>query len=237
MRGLPCLGKEQFVNRNYRTRHAGGVPGWGPAPGWGQPLPGWSPLIDRGPLPVRLAGSVTRWWWPILALATFGSVVGFVLGHDHPSPGLSTRGLITIALAALVVVLLTLHRTAGPGALARATADYAVVTVLTALLVLAGGLDQPPSDAATSSAKPTPTAKPSRNAVQDQPAVLRIAATVTNAASKAIRAVTGAAGWLADLWRQADAQTDHPNRSPTTTKPKGEALPSPTSPASTWRPL
>jgi hypothetical protein len=220
------------VNRNYRTRHAGGVPGWGPTPGWGQPLPGWSPLVDRGPLPVRVAGSVTRWWWPILALAGFGTVVGFVLGHDYPSPGLSTRGLVTIALAALVVVLLTLHRTAGPGALARATAEYAVVTLLTALLVLAGGLDQPPSDAATSSAKPTPTAKPNRSAGHDQPAVLRIAAAATNAARKAIRAVTGAAGWLADLWRQADAKTNHPPQPPR----KGEAMPdSPAAPSSTRR--
>ena len=79
------------MNRsNYRTRHASGVPGWGTAPGWGQPLPGWSPLVDPGPLPVRVAGSVARWWWPTLALAGFGAVLGFVLGHDHPTPGLST---------------------------------------------------------------------------------------------------------------------------------------------------
>jgi hypothetical protein len=56
-----------------------------------------------------------------------------------------------------------------------------------------------------------------------------------------MRAVTGAAGWVADLWRQADATTDHPNHSPssssTTTKPTptGEAMPS--SPISTGRPL
>ena len=92
-------------------------PGWGPAPGWDQPLPGWTPLIDHGPLPLRAAGSVARWWWPTLAVAGFLAVVVYVTSHD---PGLSQRGLLTIALAALVVVLLTVHRTAGPGPLARA---------------------------------------------------------------------------------------------------------------------
>jgi hypothetical protein len=131
------------VNHLHRTRHAGGVPGWGPASGWGQPLPGWSPLVDHGPLPLRLAESLGRWWWPILVLAGFGIVIGMVVGHDHPDPGLSQRGLATIALAALVVVLLTLHRTAGPWPLARAVAEYAVVALLAALLVPVGGIDQP----------------------------------------------------------------------------------------------
>jgi hypothetical protein len=102
------------VNRLHRTRHPSQAPGWGPAPTWGQPLPGWSPLIDHGPLPLRVVSSFGRWWWPTLALAGFGIVTGFVIGHDHPGPGLSTRSLLTITLAALVVVLLTVHRTAGP---------------------------------------------------------------------------------------------------------------------------
>src|SRR5215213_8439741 len=102
--------KEQLVNRLHRTRNPSEIPGWGS-------IPGWSPLIDHGPLPLRMAGSVARWWWPTLTLAGFGTVVGIVLGHDDPTtPGLSTRGLATIALAALVVVLLTIHRTARPGA-------------------------------------------------------------------------------------------------------------------------
>jgi hypothetical protein len=48
--------------------------------------------------------------------------------------------------------------------------------------------------------------------------VIRVAAGV-------IRAVTKAAGWLVDLWRQADTKTDHPSRSPSTTAPKEEATP------------
>jgi len=51
--------------------------------------------------------------------------------------------------------------------------------------------------------------------------------------------VIGAAGWLVDLWRQADATTDHPNRSSSTTTPKAAATsPSPThASTSTRRPL
>jgi amino acid transporter len=224
------------MNRSYRTRHASGMPGWGPTPGWAQPpLPGWSPLADHGSLPVRVAGSVARWWWPTLALASFGAVAGFVLGHQ-PGPNLSTRGLFTIALAAVVVILLSIHRAAGPGPLARATAEYTVVALLAALLILVGGLGQPPPKTTSSSANSAPTATPSVNADQDQPGVLRVASAVTRVVTKAIRAVTGAAGWLADLWSQADDKTDHPSRSPATIAPQRAAMPSsPTTPPSMRR--
>jgi hypothetical protein len=223
--------KEQLVHRNYRTRHPAGLPGWGPAPGWGQAFPGWSPLVDDGPLPLRAASSVARWWWPILALAGFGAVAGLVLGHDRAAPGLSIRGLVTIALAALVVVLLTIHRAAGPGPLARAVAEYAVVAVLAGLLVAdVGGVAQPSPNPTGSSAKTeagqAARAKPNLNAGEDRPRVLRVAAGVAWAVTKAIRAVTGAAGWLVDLWRRADQQTDrHPSHSPSITTPTGEAMP------------
>jgi hypothetical protein len=232
------------VKRRYRSRPASGIPGWGPASGWAQPdLAGWSPLVHDGSLPVRVAGSVARWWWPTLALAGFGAVAGFILGHDQPGPNLSTRGLLTIALAAVVVVLLSVHRAAGPSRLARATAEYAVVALLAALLALAGGLDQPRSNptgsAATTEAKQAAGGKPNLQAGDDQPGVLRVAAAVARAVTKAIRAVTGAVGWLVDLWRQAGAKTDHPSDSPAATTPNGEAMaPSPTLTAtSTRRPL
>ncbi len=201
--------------------------------------------MDDGPLPLRVAGSVARWWWPILALAGFGTVAGLVLSHDHPAPGLSTRGLVTITLAALVVVLLTLHRAAGPWPLTRAVAEYAVIAVLASLLVTdLGGIDQPPSNSTGSSAKAEASKAapdtPNLEAGQDQPGVLRVAAAAARAVTKAIRAVTGAASWLVDLWRQADTQTDrHPGRSASATTPTGEAMPR--SPAagstSTRRPL
>jgi hypothetical protein len=225
------------VNRSYRTRHASGVPGWGPAPGWDQPLPGWNPLIDHGPLPLRAAGSVARWWWPTLAVAGFGAVVVYVTGHD---PGPSQRGLLSIALAALVVALLTIHRTAGPSRLARAAAEYTVVALLAALLALAAsGNQQPATPAAKGDAKQAASATPNIHAGDDRPGVIRVAAGVVRAVAKAVRAVTGAARWVADLWRQADAKTDRPNRSSPTTTPKAEAMaPSPTlASTSTRRPL
>jgi hypothetical protein len=217
------------VHRLHRTRNPSEIPGWGSAPGWGQPLPGWSPPIDHGPLPLRMAGSVARWWWPTLTLAGFGTVVGIVLGHDDPTtPGLSTRGLATIALAALVVVLLTVHRTAGPGALARAAAEYTVVALLAGLLATGGAVvDQQPTD-------PTKPSKPNHANTQapagaDQPAVIRAVTTVLRAGAALVRAVTGAARWLINLWRQADQQTTA----------NGEAMaapprPSPSAP-SIWR--
>jgi hypothetical protein len=213
------------VNRNYRTRHASGVPGWGPAPGWDQPLPGWTPLLDHGPLPLRAAGSVARWWWPTLAVAGFLAVAVYVTGHD---PSLSQRGLLTIALAALVVVLLTIHRTAGPSRLARAAAEYTAVALLAAMLTLTATGNQPLATPATKG-DTNQAAPASADASQDHPWALRVAAGVIRAVTKAIRAVTGAASWLAELWRRADATTDHPNRSSPTTTPTAEAIsPSPT---------
>jgi hypothetical protein len=211
------------VNRsNHRSRHANTVPSWGPAPGWDQPLPGWTPLLDHGPLPLRAAGSVARWWWPTLAVAGFLTVAVYVTDHD---PGLSQRGLLTIALAALVVVLLTIHRTAGPSCLARAAAEYTAVTLLAALLTLtAAGTQQPTTPTTKSEAQQAASAEAS----QDRPWAIRVAASAIRAVTRAVRAVTGAAGWLADLWRQADAKTDDPSRPPSTTTPEAGALaPSP----------
>jgi hypothetical protein len=207
------------VNRsNYRSRHANTVPSWGPAPGWEQPLPGWAPLLDHGPLPLRAAGSVARWWWPTLAVAGFGAVAVYVTGHD---PNLSQRGLLTIALAALVVVLLTIHRSAGPSRLARAAAEYTAVALLATMLTLtATGAQQP----ATPTAKSEANQAASAEANQDRPWAIRVAASVIRAVTRAVRAVTGAAGWLVDLWRQADAKTDQRSRSPASTTPEAGAL-------------
>jgi hypothetical protein len=110
---------------------------------WGQPptaweTPGWAPLVDHGPLTLQTARSVGRWLWFTLAVSGFVLVTGFVLGHDDPVPGLSLRGLLTIALAAAVVVLLTIRRTAGPGPLIRALFEYTVVFLLAVLIATTG---------------------------------------------------------------------------------------------------
>jgi hypothetical protein len=137
------------VPHMYRTRHAGGAPppGWSLPPTWGQPL--------DDPPSQRTAGPVGRWLWPTLAVAGFLLVTGFVLGHDDPAPGLSRRGLLTVALAAAVVILLTIRRTAGPRPLARALFEYAAVFLLAVLLATTGvDVDQARSaDKQTSAAR------------------------------------------------------------------------------------
>jgi hypothetical protein len=126
------LRKEQLVNARN---------GWSQPPGWGPPhQAGWAPLVDHGPVPLQTARSVGRWLWPTLSVSGFLLVTGFVLGHDDPTPGLSLRGLCTIALAATVVVLLTIRRTAGTGPLTRALFEYAVVFLL-AVLIATTGID------------------------------------------------------------------------------------------------
>ena len=182
--------------------------GWGQPPaGWGLPhLPGWAPLVDPDPRPLQAARSVGRWFWPTMAISSFLAVVAYTFAHDDPDPGLSHRGLLTIALSALVVILLTIHRRHGPGPLARAMAEYTVVALLAGLLAAGGGIDQRPADQATpakadqAKARSAATPKTETAAGDDRPAVIRVGA-------KVVRAVTGAVGWLVDLWHQADPNT------------------------------
>jgi hypothetical protein len=222
------------VNRIRTTRPLG----WGQAPEWGQPFPGWSPLVDPNPnpLPFQAARSLSRWWWPTVAVAGFLAVVTLVVGREDRAAGLSGRGLLTIALAAAVVILLTIHRRSGPRPLARALAEYATVALLAALLAASAaiGVDKQAANHA-SGQKAKAQAQARADASNDQPAVIQAVTKVLRAGAKVVRAVTGAARalagairWLIDLWRQADQQT----------KPNGEATASlPVSPApSIWRP-
>jgi hypothetical protein len=189
----------------YRTRHPGG-----PHPGWGQ-TPGWSPLIDDGPAPLQAARSVGRWLWPTLAVAGFGAVASFVLRYDDPAPGLSQRGLCIIALAAVVVVLLTIRRSAGPGPLARALAEYAVVALLVVLVATTGvDVDQALTGDKQASAVP-----------DHRPAVVKV--------------IDGARDWLG-AWRQwADQESDRRSRAaPTTLDHRRASTLPPTVPA-IWR--
>jgi hypothetical protein len=123
--------KEHAVNPRIRWNQ--------PPTGWD--APGWAPLVDHGPLPLQTTRSIGRWLWPTLAVSGFLVVTGFVLGHDDPHPGLSRRGLLTITLAAAVMILLTIRRTGGPRPLARALFEYAVVFLL-AVLLATTGVDQ-----------------------------------------------------------------------------------------------
>src|SRR5215216_2767573 len=137
--------------------------GWDQPPtGWAQPpLPGWAPLVDHGPTPLQAAQSLRRWWWPTVTVAGFLAVVVQILDHDDPAPGLSGPALVTIALAAAVVALLTIHRRYGPGPLTRALAEYTVVALLATLLAAPGvGVDQRPADSAPPTKAGQPKAKP-----------------------------------------------------------------------------
>jgi hypothetical protein len=156
--------------------------------------------MDPGPFPVQAARSLGRWLWPTLAVSGFLAVVASTFANDPPAPGLSYRGLLTVALAAVVVVLLTIHRRHGPGPLTRAMAEYTVVAVLAGLLAAPSGtLDQPAADQPASG-------QAQAAAGDDQPAVLRAATKVLRAGAALIRGVTGAVRWLVNLWRRADQQ-------------------------------
>jgi hypothetical protein len=184
-----------------------------PRIGWGQPptglaqphLPGWAPLVDHGPRPLHAARSLRRWWWPTVTVAGFLAVVVQVLDHDDPAPGLSGPALVTIALAAAVVALLTIHRRYGPRPLARALAEYTVVALLATLLAAPGvGLDRP-ADSAPPTKAGQAKAKPQAEAAagDEQPAVIRAGAKVVRTMARAASALSNAVRWLVDLWRQA----------------------------------
>jgi hypothetical protein len=194
----------------YRTRRLGGAPppGWTLPPTWGQPL--------HDPLPLHAAGMAGRWLYPTVAVGGFLLVAGFMVAHDDPAPGLSARGLLTIALAATVVILLTLRRGAGPGSLARTLGEYMVVFVLAVLLATTG---------TASANQPSSAGRQAGAAVDQRPALVK---TVDRSWDR----LTGVWEWLTELWRRADTKTaPRP-------QPKGSAsAPAPAPQSSTWRPL
>src|SRR5512133_3986979 len=97
-------------------------------------------FYPTGPERVRAAGPLGRWLWPVGAVGGFLALTGYVLDHDHgPGPGLSDRGLLTVALAAAVLVILTVRRAAGGRALLRTLTEYAAVAVLAVSLVTLSG--------------------------------------------------------------------------------------------------
>jgi hypothetical protein len=201
-------------------RHAAG---WGSTPGWSQPFPGWDPLLDDGPLRLRAAGSPLRWWWPTLTTVGFLVVVGYTLAHD-PQPGLSNRSWLTLALAALVVVLLTVHRARRPARapLARALAEYAVVALLAALLATAGG-QQPTEPAQDQAGRQRSTERPADR----RPPAERADASAADRRPGIVRVVTGVRDWLAHLWHDAGDLADRRTSPTSTTTPTPMHTPAP----------
>ena len=170
-------------------------------------MPGWAPLVDANPAPLHAARSVRRWLWPTTAVTGFLTVTGFVLGHDDTAPGLSRRGLLTIALAAVVVVLLTIRRRHGAWSLARALAEYAVVFLL-AVLLATTGLDP---------TQPTADAEQASTAADQRPAL--------------VKTLDGFGDWLSEWRAWAHKETDRRAQSASATSP------APPPPSSTRRPL
>lgn len=225
-------------------RHAAG---WSPTSGWTQAFPGWDPLPDPGPLSFRATRSLVRWWWPISAITSFLTVVGYVLGHD-PQPGLSNRGWLTVVLAAVVVLLLSVHRAnrgRPPRApLARAVAEYTVVALLAVLLTTAAGGPQPAQAPEDAAGRQPPTEQPAQRRSQagqdrDQPAEHADTGTGTTADRRPgiVRVVTGVWGWLVELWHTAGELADRRSSptSTTTPTPTAGALPGSAPASSTWR--
>jgi hypothetical protein len=171
-----------------RTRN-----GWDQAPtGWN--APGWAPLVD--PSPLDSVRSVGRWLWFAVAVGGFLLVTAFAFAHDDPTPGLSGRSLLTIALAAAVVVLLTIHRRYGPRPLARAMAEYAVVFLLAVLVATTGiPVDQSPADSGTTA----------QVAPDQRPAL--------------VKTIEGFRDWLAEWRTWAGKQTDRHGQAATSPAP------------------
>jgi hypothetical protein len=193
--------------------------GWGHTPGWTHPFPGWDPLADPGPLPLRAGGLLARWWWPMSAIVGFLTVVGYVLARDDLRPGLSDRGWLTLVLAAVVVILLTVHRASRgrpPRApLARALAEYVVVALLTVLLATASA-GQPAGRAEDGAGRRQSTEQPA----QRRPSAEQADAGGADRRPEIVRLVTGVGGWLAGLWHTADQQADRRTPPTSTTTPR-----------------
>jgi len=136
--------------------------------------------------------------WLVLMGAGFLTVLSWVLTHDKAAgAGLSVRSWLALALAALVVVLLSAYRTAGARLLLRAIAEYTAVAVLAVLL------------ATTTARAPQPAHQPGKARA--------------NAAGQLCPAVVrGLAGGLCDrldqAWQQANRKTSQ-RSTPSTTTP------------------
>jgi len=157
-------------------------------------LPGWGPLVEPpyGRRRRRRPSGLGRWLWPALVVVAFLGLVGYVLNRDPVTAGVSGRGLVTVALAVVVLAVLTVrHRRVGARALLRTLAEYAAVAVLAVSLVTLGTAEAPAHTCAQAEDGGRP--------------VLVVRG----------EACGNAWDWLADLWQRAGRQVDqHPHPTP-----------------------
>jgi len=166
-------------------------------------LPGWEPLAD--PSRRLPAGAVLRWWWPTAVVTGFLILVAVVGGRDDPAPGLSTRSLTTLTLAAVALATLTIRRQAGPWALTRALAEYSVIVLLVGLLATPGAVG--PAEQALAERPPAAA----QEAASLPPGIAQVV--------EAGRRVAGAGRWLAEAWRRSDPEATQPTP-PSTSRPQ-----------------
>jgi hypothetical protein len=140
----------------------------------------------------------TRWLWLVPLVGSFLAVIGWVASHD-PGPGLAltNRGWLTILTAALVLVLITVHRGDGLAHLLRMLAEYAVVFALAVLVTLAATSAQSPAEI-QARAQAQAQAEAQARAAGACPPVVQVRA------------------WLSCLWHQA-GDTSKASGPPTTT--------------------
>jgi hypothetical protein len=144
-----------------------------------------------------------RWlWWLCLAVTSVGvlALVAFVLSHDDPKPGLSDRGWLTLALAALLLVLLYVHHRRGAWPLLRALTEYAVVALLAVLLTFTAtgyGVHQP---AGKQTGKQQATKQPASRA------------STAPKAGDGCPPVRQVPAWITCLWRQANPPDPKPEQ-------------------------
>jgi lysylphosphatidylglycerol synthetase-like protein (DUF2156 family) len=164
----------------------------------------------RWPLTRHPATRRTRWLWLVPLVAGFATVFGIVIAQDRGAGlSLTNLGWFTIVLAALLVVLLAIHRNAGQ--MLRAIAEYLVVALLAVLLVTTTGR-QPTQAPAPAEHPPSHAGATAKSAVDACPAIVHVR------------------DWLTCLWNasQDAARRSHPS---TTAKPKDHAMaPTPTPP-------
>lgn len=175
------------------------------------PLRGRGRQQGRGHLRPHPAIRRTRWFWLVPLAAGFLTVLGWVLAHD-PGPGLapSNRGWLELGLAALLVLLLSLHRSDSTARLLRMLGEYAAVALLAVLLASPAGVEHAPAPA---NRHPAPRPDAAAELAGDAcPSVMQLRA------------------WLSCLW-QAGQEAARRSSPPTTEQRRGHAMaPSPTRP-------
>jgi hypothetical protein len=122
-----------------------------------------------------------------------------------------------VVLAVVVVLLLTVHRASRgrpPRApLARALAEYAVVTLLAVLLATAAGQQQPAGRLEDGAGRRQSTERPTDR----RPPAEHADAGAADRRPGIVRVVTGVWGWLAQQWHTANQQADRSTPPSTTT--------------------